>query len=812
MPLDKITENNSSLLNSHWTLRQTGTDQCIDFKLPGDIHSALLSAGKIPDPYWRDTELSIDWIHESNWISETNFEAIIEPGGRYTLSFAVIDCHARISLNGIELGYCKSQFTRWDFDVSDALVNGENTLQVLFESNSDVALQKAKQTEIPIPFIKDNNRLPHYNLLRKAQCHAGWDWNIALSPLGIYGDININRTELFRLNDIMIRQHHQPDGVLLEIEAHCEVFEPCEIPLLITIDGKQIGKSCQVYPGDNCLKLSTIIIKPQLWWPVGEGEQHRYDLEVMLGAQSRHFKIGLREINLDVSADDIGNKFALIVNDRPLFMRGANWIPADALPERGTPEVVRDLLQSAIDANMNMIRIWGGGQYEADWFYDICDELGLLVWQDFMFACNAYPAHQRDWLDLVRREARQQVRRLSAHPCLALWCGDNELVGALKWFKETSEDRDRYLAIYDRLNHALEEIIEDEAPDIAFWPSSPSVGRLNFSDGWHVDTSGDMHFWDVWHSAKDFEHYRTVKPRFCSEFGFQSFPSMQVIESFTHPEDRNVSSAVMEIHQRNTGGNSRIVETIQRYFRFPDSFEDMVYLSQVGQALAMKTAIEFWRSSKPRCMGTLYWQLNDTWPVASWSSLEYGGAWKCTHYLAKRFYSPFMVTTVPDEDTGELVLYAINDTNRAIEFSVELRSVSSTGDIRALDTIAQLCPTDKAIEIHRLPANTLNDNEFLHYNWRDTDNLHNAENEFLPKRPKEYLLGTPNIEVEVNADSIVLTSDRPALYVTYDHGGSKIYSDNCFTLLPGIPKTLTVLRNRGADNTLSKKPISYMKG
>lgn len=287
-------------------------------------------------------------------------------------------------------------------------------------------------------------------------------------------------------------------------------------------------------------------------------------------------------------------------------MRGANWIPADALPARATPAQTRALLQSAVDANMNMIRVWGGGQYEADWFYELCSQMGILVWQDFMFACNHYPGADRDWLNLVRLEARQQIRRLSRHACIALWCGDNELVGALTWLPETRANRDRYLANYDRLNHALEEAIADEGPDVAFWPSSPSAGRLNFSDGWHDDTAGDMHFGDVWHEAREFEHYRSVRPRFCSEFGFQSFPSMTTIECFTEPGDRNVSSPAMDIHQRNIGGNSRIVETIGRYFRIPEKFESMVFLSQISQALAIKTSVEFWRSNIPRTMGTLY--------------------------------------------------------------------------------------------------------------------------------------------------------------------------------------------------------------
>jgi len=816
MPVLQGNTDQLSLKHHSWSIKQIGTDKVFNFNVPGDIHSALLTAQCISDPYWRDTETSLDWIHESEWLAQTQFNFNPEKGINYTLSFAVIDCHAIVLLNGIELGVAQSQFIRWDFDVSDCLISGDNILQVLFKSNSAVAAEKAAASVFPIPFIAQNNRLAHYNFLRKTQCHAGWDWNIALSPLGLYGDIIVKRTEQFRFDDFLLRQCHELGFVRLEVALHCDVFEPCEIDAVLRLGSQNVSKRCQLYPGMKKIELSLVIDDPILWWPVGEGEQHLYPLTLSLGSQNKQSNVGLRSIYLDTATDEIGNKFAFHINNRPLFMRGANWIPADALPQRASEAVVKDLLQSAVDANMNMIRIWGGGQYEADWFYALCDELGLLVWQDFMFACNAYPAHQRQWLDLVRKEATQQIRRLSSHPCLALWCGDNELVGALGWFEETTADRDRYLAIYDRLNHALEEIFEDEAPDVQFWPSSPSVGRLNFSDGWHIDTSGDMHFWDVWHSAKDFEHYRTVKPRFCSEFGFQSFPSMPVINSFTQPEDHNISSSVMEIHQRNPGGNARIVETLQRYFRFPETFADMVYLSQVSQGLAMKTSIEYWRSNKPRCMGTLYWQLNDSWPVASWSSLEYGGGWKCTHYLAKRYYAPLLITTVPDNNSATLGIFAINDTPAAIQLQIELQAVSSSGQLRSLGSICAICPTDCAIQVHVLSQSALMEDEFLHYQWHDTDNRYVGENEYLPKRPKEYSFDPPNIRTQIDGDTVTLTSDKLALYVTYDHGGCSVYSDNCFTLLPGIAKTLKVLRQRtstlSCDNNSSLKTVHYLKG
>jgi len=807
MPTDALT------LNDGWTVSQVDGSASAALDVPGDVHSALLRADIIGDPYWRDTEESLDWVHESEWIAQTAFD--VSPGGvRYTLTLDSVDCHAVVSLNDVEIGRCDNQFVRWDFDATEALVAGENTLSIRFLSNTSVAGDKAAASEIVIPYLADNNRLAHFNHLRKTQCHAGWDWNIALSPLGLYGDVALRRTGEARLDGVMFRQTHSEGAVTLEADVVFDAFAPTMPGIELSVDGRTVALAPQAYPGQNRVTLRTVIEDPILWWPVGVGDQHLYDATLRLDGETRHYRIGLREVVLDTSADAVGNRFAFRVNGREIFMRGANWIPADALPERGTPEVVRDLLTSAVEANMNMLRIWGGGQYEAGWFYDLCDELGILIWQDFMFACNAYPAHQRDFLTSVRLEARQQIRRLSSHACLAVWCGDNELVGALGWFEESEADRDRYLAIYDRLNHSLEEAIDDEAPDVAFWPSSPSVGRLDFSDGWHTDTSGDMHFWDVWHSARDFEHYRTVRPRFCSEFGFQSMPSMACIETFTDPRDRNISSEVMEVHQRNKGGNARIVETIQRYFRFPDSFADMTYLSQISQGLAMKTSIEFWRSSKPRCMGTLYWQLNDTWPVASWSSLEYGGGWKSTHYLARRFFDPVMVTAQPDDATGEIVLRAVNETAVPVSLTIGLRAVDVAGPMETLDTVSGVVPTGEAVELTRIPMDRFGGRQFLHFTWIDTERRHAGENEYLPRRPKDYDLAEPTIEVEVGEGgrTVTLTTDKPALYVTYDHGGAAVYDDNCFTLLPGIPKTLTVLRDRGAPMDGTPAGVLYLKG
>ena len=395
-------------LNEGWTIKRFGarvaSDLPVAFPIPGDLHSALLAEDLISDPYWRDTEKSLDWIHESEWVAETIFLFDGDPSERYALSLLHVDCHAIISLNGVEIGRCKSQFLRHDFSLGSALKVGENRLAVHFLSNSNEATAAKEAFPFPVPYIFWNCRLPHYNFLRKAQCHAGWDWNIALSPLGIYGGVTLKRINKLRLDDVLVRQRHQDGRVLLELTAYYEAFELAELTLVANFDGRVISDLVSVCPGQGQATLEIEVTDPQLWWPVGHGEQPLYDLSVMLDGQSVSRRIGLRTVELVTDKDDIGARFAFRINGKDIFARGANWIPGDALPARATPDMVRDLLTSAVEANMNMIRVWGGGQYEEDWFYELCSELGLMVWHDFMFACNLYPAADYGWLNLVRKE------------------------------------------------------------------------------------------------------------------------------------------------------------------------------------------------------------------------------------------------------------------------------------------------------------------------------------------------------------------------------------------------------------------------
>ncbi|MFT6168535.1 MAG: beta-mannosidase [Celeribacter sp.] len=509
-------------------------------------------------------------------------------------------------------------------------------------------------------------------------------------------------------------------------------------------------------------------------------------------------------MELITEKDEAGVGFKFRVNGRDVFAKGANWIPADALSGKIDRDEVEQLLQSAVDANMNMIRIWGGGRYEPTWFYDLCDEMGLMVWQDFMFACNLYPCDDA-FLQNVGAEVRENVQRLHHHASLAVWCGDNELIGALTWYKESLENRDTYLVMYDRLNRTLEKALFDTHPNALWWPSSPSAGPLDFGDAWHDDGSGDMHFWSVWHENKDFDHYRDIRPRFCSEFGFQSYPSNQIIDTFTAPEDRNISAPVLESHQKNEGGNERIAATMFRYFRFPVDFPNFVYLSQVQQGLAIKTAVSWWRSLKPHCMGTLIWQLNDTWPCASWSSLDYGGHWKLLHHMAKDFYAPVLVAVAPEKD--EVVFSMTSDLPEDRDVDLRIFALDMAGQTRVLDQFTLNAAHAGAVEALRLQSAVLNTGEVFYFEWdagEDMMGLPLSGNDIYAPLPwKSMDLLPPHIDMtstqKDGLTEVTLSAKGLGLYVSLEADVAGRFSQNAFTLLAGKPITITFTPQKAGD-------------
>jgi beta-mannosidase len=772
--------------------------------LPGDVHTALLAAGEIEDPYFADNEQKVMWVNQTAWAVERRFAAsAADVDGYLTLTLEGVDTIATVLLNGEVVARTQNMFVRYDLDVTGKVRAGDNTLRIEFEVARDVAWARSDAHPFPIPFTNNykSNGLPGVpmNFIRKVACHAGWDWGICLMPIGVYGRMSLRRSRLARQESVQVEQKHSKGKVELTLTTRLLAFADGEVSLTHDLDGQTVGGRVKVKAGENVATHKLTVVNPKLWWPNGQGEQPLYTLKTVLDGETTTRRLGLRKLEWIIEKDAIDHSFKVRVNGRDITAMGANWIPADAIPSRITEPVVRDLLESAQAVNMNMMRVWGGGQYEPDYFYEICDELGIMVWHDFMFSCMPYPS-DREFLEDVRLEITQQVRRLSHHACIALWCGDNEVIGSLTWYPETKANPERYIANYDRLNSMLGNIVEDEDPGRRFWPSSPSLGYMDFSDGWHSDTRGDTHFWQVWHEAAPFERAREVNPRFASEFGFQSFTSMNVIETFTSPQDRNPSSPVMESHQRNPGGNARILETMTRYFRFPRDFDQMVFLSQIQQGLAIKTAIEYWRSTKPRCMGTLYWQINDTYPVASWASLDYGGQWKLLHYMAKRFFLPISVVAVPDGD--QILIKAINDTAEKAAIGLVVRAVDVAGGNRVLvDTTVKTDPA-KAVVAARLALAKLQPEEFLFFSWTDVEGKLLGENDYFPKAYKYYEPAPAKVTAKWSGGDVVpvltLTTDKPAFFVTASVDVPGYFSDNSVVLLPGRPTKLSFTPRNGA--------------
>ena len=779
-------------LAGSWDIKSADGKHKAPYAVPGDVHSSLIAAGIIPDPYIGRNEYDVRWVAEQDWIATREFEWDGE--GQWNLDIDYLDTVAEVKINGKSVLKADNCFHRYTPDVSKALKRGKNKIEIRFFSNVKEAAIRQKAHPYFVPYAAQNCPIPDTNFLRKPSCHAGWDWNLAIMPFGAYGRVKLVQEQIeLHCNSISVKQSHPTNGKV-NLDITCYVHNCSEgqtYELAVTLAGVTKVLRRKADSDWDPAEFSFEVAKPKLWWPAGSGEQHLYELKVQCGNHVETRRIGLREIELINEKDKIGSRFAFKVNGKEIFCRGANWIPADALPSRATPELTRKLLQSAVDSNMNMIRVWGGGYYEQDWFYDICDELGLMVWQDFQFSCNLYPADEKFLLE-VRGEVWHQTQRLQHHACIALWCGDNELIGALTWFPESRENRDRYLAAYDRLNHTIERAAKRSIEN--WWPSSPSPGLLSFGDAWHDDRSGDMHFWSVWHEGKDFEHYRDVNPRFCSEFGFQSYPSLHIVKKFaTSEEDLNISSSVMESHQKNAGGNARIAETMFRYFRFPTDFGNFCYLSQVQQGLAIKTAVEYWRSLKPHCMGTLYWQLNDTWPVASWSSLDHGGGWKLMHYMARRFYMPVAVMALPDKKTSGIIIKAVNDRLTKQKLSLKLSTIDPAGRAKHLKDIRANIPADKAVEVAKLKNGELPSGHILILDYEAADGskgrVHFANEPYKAMNIINPEIGL-NTKIKDGKLHIALSTKHTALFVTAETGVFGSYSDNVFDMLPGESATI----------------------
>ncbi|MDX6767665.1 MAG: glycoside hydrolase family 2 protein [Candidatus Methylacidiphilales bacterium] len=781
-------------LEGTWKLHCPRRHLTLDAELPGDTHSALLKAGHLRDPYYGLQELEAQWVGRENWTYQRSFKAsrdFLKAPGVF-LNLENVDTLATVFINGKAAGKTANAFQRHRWEVRHLLKTGLNEIRIEFQSAEIMAAREASLLPYPIPHSQFPIQSQHRNLIRKPQCHAGWDWGPCLMVSGIYGDIYLAATSSPRIEHVLVTQKHDKGTVDLEITCEIQASGSGKSTYAFSFAGQKTNGLFSYTAGSNHLKATLHVKNPSLWWPNGYGDQPLEDLRVSVGHESVVKRIGLRHLETRFQEDAQGLSLEFRVNGVPIFAKGANWIPADALPARVNRDVLEDLLESAAKAHMNMLRVWGGGRYESDDFYDLCDEKGLLVWQDFMFSCSLYPATET-FLSNVRSEAEYQIKRLQHRTCLALWCGNNENVGALNWYEESKKNRDRYLVDYDRLNEGvLGNTVRKLDPTRTFWPSSPCGGPGDYSDCWHDDSRGDMHFWSVWHESKPFEDYLKIQPRFCSEFGYQSFPSLESIKTYAPREQWNVGSPIMEHHQKNPGGNARITENMTRYFRFPDGFDAFVYLSQFQQGIAIKTAVEHFRRLRPVCMGALYWQLNEMWPVCSWGSLNYGGKWKLLHYMAKKFFAPVLVS-IEQKNDGILEVWGSSDLMKTVSGTLSIEVMDFSGKTRKRLQFRTTLPGLRSKCLKRLKTADLASDPasvFVHVEFK-TPGTTSRNTHFMTLYKKCELL-KPTIKVSVSRigkDGVLeltLATNRPAFGVSLNAVGIRgEFDDNVLTLLPG---------------------------
>lgn len=760
----------------------------LDISIPGDVHTALINNNIIEDPYYADNEMKQLWVGKCDWKIERDF-TFSKQKGKTLLVLTQVDTVSTVKLNGVEIGKTDNIHARYIIDVTNNLKNGDNTISFHFYSAEEEAIKRNKELAYPIPTSRYPVDSPHRNLVRKTQCHAGWDWGPCIMPIGIYESVKLVTVEQGYVKSWNCVPKLVDDRWLCKVEIEADIYENGTMLLELNINEKTFKKPIEVSIDKKLYDYTFYFEKDEveLWWPNGMGKQHLYPLGInFIGFEDKRMT-AFRTMETKNNVTFGGKELTVSVNGCDVFAKGMNWIPQDVIPGRITTTNYIKLMSAMAECNMNMIRIWGGGHYENEAFYDACDRLGILIWHDLMFGCSTYPA--TDWfLSSVKDELEYQIPRLKSHPSIALWCGNNEDLGALTWYEESRKDRDRYVIDYDRLNEGVcGNTVRALDPDRIFWPSSPCAGPGDFSDNWHNDGSGDMHFWSVWHEGKPFEAYREIKPRFCSEFGFQSFPSKSTVDLYCPEDQLNLTSPVMEHHQKNPRGNSIILENFSRYFLFPNSLDKMLYLSQAQQAWAMQIAIDYWRSLRPYCMGSLIWQLNDVWPVASWSAIDYTGKWKLLMYHAKNFFAPISPITYREKD--KLEVFATNDTTEAVEVQVSVKFALYKGGKIAQHVYNVKIPALSVLKVTSLDLKKYKEDEVYAYVKVSSKNIYRETTLFLTE-PKKCKIQDPQLKYEVKESGknnfiITLSAPIPAFWVSLDQGNIKgNFSDNMFSIRP----------------------------
>ena len=788
-------------LGGAWRMREADSQTWHSAHVPGSVYADLMADGTMPDPFWRENELDAfermkkDYVYQRTFtVSEAQLaHAHVE------LVCEGLDTLAHVSLNGREIAFADNMHITWVWDVKEQLHAGENTLEIRFDSPILYCAKKAEEA----PGWESSDATPGFRHLRKAHCMFGWDWGPRLPDAGIWRPIFLRTWDTARLeNALMLQAHH--DGVV-DVTIRPEIAGESAWSAEITApDGEVI-----IIPETTAAEQVITIEHPQLWWPNGLGKQPLYRVTVRLATgDTRTWRIGLRTMTVSREKDEWGEEFCHVVNGVKVFAMGADYIPEDNILARVTPERTRRLLEDCKAANFNAIRVWGGGYYPDDAFYDICDKLGLMVWQDLMYACAFYDLTP-DFERSIRVETHQNVARLRHHASLALICGNNEmemfmagansaLINHRTW--EFVPTYPHHITDYVKMfEYILPAIVKETAPQTYWWPASPSSGG-NF-DAPNDENRGDNHYWDVWHGEKPFTEYRKFFFRYASEFGFQSFPCLKSVEQFTLPDDRNIFSRVMERHQRNQAANGKILSYLSQTFRYPNSFDDLLYASQLMQAEAIRYGVEHWRRNRGRCMGAIIWQLNDIWPVASWASIDYYGRWKALHYAAKRFFAPVMISA---EEEGELSqnpkineyhpapleksfrLNVCNETLRDVTGEVVWALRTPDGEIVRQNQQTLTIPAMSAKWLDKVDcADASLTGHYVSFAFV-VDDVAVSEGTCIFCAPKHFEFTDPQLTAETHGDTIIVTSHAYAKQVWLEsEDADLLLDDNAFDMNPG---------------------------
>jgi len=785
--------------------RKEGEKSWLPAIVPGNVHMDLLENSLIEDPFFRMNEKEVRWIEYENWEYRSEFLLTEEnlDHNNIELCFDGLDTFAEIYINGSLVFNSNNMFREWKYDVRKLLVTGKNTLLIKFLSPINQVGDLMGNYEVKLPVGGDQPTAEESVFVRKAPCQFGWDWGPRFATMGIWRPAYLRLWNDARIADLNIQQGKLTTGkvdlnAIFETEVQKNgtyVFE------IFVNEQSSIKIQKDLTSGKHLVGIPFEISNPRLWWSNGLGEPHLYGITGLikkddLEIDRKSFKTGIRTIELITDKDEHGEAFYFKLNGHPTFMKGANYIPADSFLNRVTPEVHKKYIMDARNSNMNSLRVWGGGIYQDDEFYDLCDENGILVWQDFMFACSMYPYHE-DFLENVRVEVADNVKRLRRHPCISIWCGNVEINEAWHtWGWQEKYNEKEKQVMWDGYVRLFHEIIPETLAlydtSRKYWPSSPLYG--------YVDEKrykcGDQHYWGVWHNSQPIDDYNKHVGRFVSEYGMQSYPSFESTKKFTLPADREYNSEVMNWHQRDPKGNELIKEYINRYYPEPKDFPSFIYIAQLMQAESVKIAIEAHRRSMPYCMGTIYWQLNDTWPVASWSSIDYYGSWKALQYFVRKAYNNVLVSPVLND--GKVEIYVVNDSASGFKGNLHVKITDFHGNNSLIEKITINVGANSSGIVHSIPekdirkddtkelllsvkvyeASTLVSDNILYFDYWNSLNF--------PEPDLKH-----DIEKEDDCFIIRLNSStlsKNILLELSDHDG--FFTDNYFDIIPGEKCTI----------------------